>query len=155
GTPTRAPDVVLPRSAIMLTTRYLVLAVGLVALAACAPHRPPPTLFENLGSHHHPVTTRSPEAQRWFDQGLRLVWAFNHDEATRAFEEAARLDPGCAMAWWGIALAAGPNYNDPGNRERDRRAYAALEKALALRDKVSEGEAAYIDALAKRYTKEP
>jgi tetratricopeptide (TPR) repeat protein len=133
----------------------VVVLIGLAALTACAPRRQPPLLFDNLGSHHHPVTTRSPEAQRWFDQGLRLVWAFNHDEATRAFEEAARLDPGCAMAWWGIALAAGPNYNDPGNRERDRRAYAALEKALALRGKVSESEAAYIDALARRYTKDP
>jgi tetratricopeptide (TPR) repeat protein len=117
--------------------------------------QPPAILFDNLGTHHHPITTRSKEAQRWFDQGLRLIWAFNHEEATRAFEEAVRLDPKCAMGWWGIALAAGPNYNDPGNRERDRRAYEALEKALALRSRVSEPERAYIDALAHRYTKEP
>jgi len=101
------------------------------------------------------VSTRVPEAQQYFDQGLRLVWAFNHDEATRAFTEAARLDPDCAMAWWGIALAAGPNYNDPGNPERDRRAYEALRNALALKRKVSAQERAYIEALAKRYTKEP
>jgi tetratricopeptide (TPR) repeat protein len=114
-----------------------------------------PILFDNLGTHHHPVTTGSAEAQRYFDQGLRLIWAFNHDEATRAFQAATRIDPDCAMAWWGIALAAGPNYNDAGNRERDRRAYEALQKALALKPRVSEPERAYIDALAKRYTKEP
>jgi tetratricopeptide (TPR) repeat protein len=134
------------------------LFLGVVVLAACAARRGPesgPILFDDLGTHHHPVTTRSPEAQRWFDQGLRLVWAFNHDEATRAFREAARLDADCALAWWGIALAAGPNYNDPGNADRDRRAYEALAKALALRTKVSEPERAYIEALANRYTKEP
>jgi tetratricopeptide (TPR) repeat protein len=136
------------------------LVVALLLALGCARHRAapaasPPILFDDLGTHHHPVTTRSPEAQRWFDQGLRLVWAFNHDEATRAFQEAARLDPDCAMAWWGIALAAGPNYNDPGNPERDRRAYEALQHAVAARDTVTERERAYVDALAKRYTKEP
>src|SRR5690242_10142691 len=139
------------------------LALVVVLLAAC-PHRGAPPapadgdralLFDDLGTHHHAVTTRAPEAQRYFDQGLRLVWAFNHDEATRAFTQATRLDPDCAMAWWGIALAAGPNYNDPGNPERDRRAWEALQKAVAARDKVTERERAYVDALAKRYTKEP
>jgi tetratricopeptide (TPR) repeat protein len=143
--------------------RRYALLVPLVALVACstrearppAPAQPPAILFDNLGTHRHPVSTRVPEAQQYFDQGLRLVWAFNHDEATRAFTEAARLDPDCAMAWWGIALAAGPNYNDPGNPERDRRAYEALRKAVALERKVSAQERAYIEALAKRYTKKP
>ena len=143
-----------------MRTVRLLLAL-LLGLAGCAargkPAAPvaPPILFDDLGTHHHPVTTRSTEAQRWFDQGLRLVWGFNHDEATRAFQEAVRLDSGCAMAWWGIALAAGPNYNDPGNRDRDRRAYEALQEALRLRPQVSTPERAYIDALAQRYTKEP
>ena len=143
--------------------RILALSASLVALVACATHevRPPAPaeqkaiLFDDLGTHRHPVSARVPEAQQYFDQGLRLVWAFNHDEATRAFTEAARLDPDCAMAWWGIALAAGPNYNDPGNPERDRRAYEALRNALALERKVSAQERAYIEALSKRYTKEP
>jgi tetratricopeptide (TPR) repeat protein len=143
--------------------RSYALVVPLVALVACAtrearppaPAQPQAILFDDLGTHRHPVSTRVPEAQQYFDQGLRLVWAFNHDEATRAFTEAARLDPDCAMAWWGIALAAGPNYNDPGNPERDRRAYEALRKAVALERKVSAQERAYIEALAKRYTKEP
>jgi len=147
----------------MRLARQLVIVSAFVGLGACAVHRdhaPDTTsssamLFDNLGTHHHPVTTTSPQAQRYFDQGLRLIWAFNHDEATRAFQAAARLDPNCAMAWWGIALAAGPNYNDPGDRERDRRAYDALQKAQAAAATVSEPERAYIDALAKRYTKEP
>ena len=107
------------------TALVLLLVAGVAGCAAR--HKPSepaasPIVFDDLGTHHHPVTTRSPEAQRWFDQGLRLVYGFNHDEATRSFQEAVRLDPGCAMGWWGIALAAGPNYNDPGNRERDKRA---------------------------------
>jgi tetratricopeptide (TPR) repeat protein len=141
----------------ILTAAVALLAAGCAARHRhdAAPAREPPIVFDDLGRHHHPVTTRSPEAQRYFDQGLRLVWAFNHDEATRAFAWAARLDPECAMAWWGVALAAGPNYNDPGNPERDRRAYAALEKALALGGRVGERERAYIEALSRRYTKQP
>jgi tetratricopeptide (TPR) repeat protein len=145
-----------------LATVFLAACVASL-LSACAAQRhhehhaaaqAPPILFEDLGTHHHRVTTRSPEAQRWFDQGLRLIYGFNHDEATRAFEETARLDPECAMAWWGIALAAGPNYNDPGDGARDKRAYGAIQKAMALRAKVSEPERAYIEAVATRYTAE-
>jgi hypothetical protein len=71
----------------------------------------PPPLFKDLGTLRHPITTTSPQAQQYFDQGLRLIYAFNHDEATRSFRQAARLDPSCAMAYWGIAHAVGPNYN--------------------------------------------
>src|SRR5262249_9586274 len=92
----------------------------------------PPLLAEGLGVQHHAVTTGNREAQRYFDQGLRLVYAFNHDEAARAFREAARLDPGCAMAWWGVALAAGPNYNLPIDDTRDGVARDAMAKAIAL-----------------------
>lgn len=115
----------------------------------------PPPLFEGLSSLHHPVTTSSPDAQRYFDQGVRLIYAFNHDEAARAFKEAVRLDPNCAMAYWGIALTLGPNYNLPVDAERDRAAYEALQKALALAPKVSEAERAYIEALAKRHASDP
>ncbi len=147
----------------MRVSRDLPLALLVATLAACAAHRSGapepapqarPQLFEDLGTHHHPVTTRVADAQRYFDQGLRLIWAFNHDEATRAFEEAVRLDPDCAMAWWGIALAAGPNYNDLGDGTRDKRAYGAIQKALGLRKKITEPERAYVDAVAKRYTEE-
>ena len=138
------------------------LAVGLVWAAGehgahtSAPDTPPP-LLDGLGVHHHAITTANPAAQRYFDQGLRLVYAFNHGEATRAFREAARLDPGCAMAWWGVALAAGPNYNLPIDDERDRVARDAMAKAIALapttKGPLSEPEQAYINALAKRYAR--
>jgi tetratricopeptide (TPR) repeat protein len=140
-----------------ITLAFCLLAACAALRRGAAPEKaqPPPILFDNLGTHHHAVSTHAEEAQRFFDQGLRLIFAFNHDEATRAFQEAARLDPECAMAWWGIALAAGPNYNDPGNPARDRRAYEALQKASKLKKKVGEQERAYIEALARRYTRKP
>src|SRR3989441_9637943 len=69
----------------------------------------PATIMTGLGQHHHPITTTDPEGQRFFDQGLALVYGFNHDEAVRSFQRAAELDPQAAMPWWGIALALGPN----------------------------------------------
>src|SRR5262245_44353514 len=72
-----------------------------------------PVLHESLGTYSYRITVASPEGQRWFDQGLRLVYAFNHHEAQKAFEEAARIDPKCAMCFWGIAVSEGSNYNDP------------------------------------------
>ena len=70
-------------------------------------------LFGGLGDFHRAVSTNSPEAQAYFDQGMRFLWAFNHDEATRSFAKAATLDPQCAMCWWGVSLTVGPNYNLP------------------------------------------
>src|SRR5436853_18778 len=70
-------------------------------------------IYTDLGTWHHAIRTRSPRAQKYFDQGLRMVYAFNHDEAIAAFAEAERLDSTCAMAPWGIALASGPNINLP------------------------------------------
>lgn len=142
-------------------------ALGLVLIALTSPtvdaagehagHAPsaqsPPPVMDGLGTHSHPVTTSSPEAQRYFDQGLRLLYGFNHDEAIRAFREAARLDPGCAMAWWGIAFAAGPNYNLPIDEPRDRMAREAMAQAVALAPTVSAADRAYIDALATRYAR--
>jgi hypothetical protein len=112
-------------------------------------------LFDDLGSHHHAVTTKSERAQRYFDQGLRLVYGFNHEEADRSFREAARLDPGCAMAFWGVALSLGPNINLPIDAGRNRFAYEAIQKALSLASQVSEPEAAYIKALSLRYSIDP
>jgi len=112
-------------------------------------------LFDNLGSWHHAVTTKSPEAQRYFDQGLRLVYAFNHAEAERAFREAARLDPACAMAWWGVAFALGPNYNLPIDPERNTKAVEAVAKAKAQAGHVSPKEQAYVEAIAVRYVADP
>jgi hypothetical protein len=70
-------------------------------------------LFDGLGDFHRVVSTNSSQAQAYFDQGMRFLWAFNHDEATRSFTKAAQLDPQCAMCWWGVALTVGPNYNLP------------------------------------------
>jgi len=158
--------------------RNLALAT-LILLAACRPPGPAPTvtspsqhdhgghdhgghvhggngtalapLLEGLGALHHPVTTSSPRAQRFFDQGLRLTYAFNHTEALRAFREAARLDPDCAMAHWGQALALGPNINDAMPAEREEQALTAIRAAQARAGGASDSEQAYIAALATRY----
>jgi len=111
-------------------------------------------LFEGLGTHARPITTASDEAQAYFDQGLAWLHAFNHDEAIRSFARAAELDPECAMAWWGIALAEGPNYNDPEmTEERSRAAWGALQEALARIEHTAPVERALIEALATRYAK--
>src|SRR5689334_6365485 len=107
----------------------------------------PAALMDGLGELHHPVSTRNPEAQRFFDQGLKLVYAFNHEEAVRSFQHAAELDPELAMAYWGVALALGPNINLDVDPEREKLAFEAIQKALALKAKASEPERAYIDAL--------
>ena len=104
-----------------------------------------------LGTLHMPVTTSVPQAQRFFDQGLRLLYAFNHAEAIRAFREAARLDPGLAMAHWGRAIALGPNLNAPMTQENGRQAYAAIRQARALSGRATPREQALIEALSLRY----
>jgi tetratricopeptide (TPR) repeat protein len=111
--------------------------------------------LEGLGDYHFPVTTKSPESQRFFDQGLRLTYAFNHSEALRAFKEAVRLDPNNAMAYWGWALVLGPNLNLPMVPEVVPQAYRAIQQAVALKEKVSSPERAYIEAMAERYTDDP
>src|SRR5262249_1106544 len=108
-------------------------------------------LFTDLGTHHRAITTRSPEAQGYFDQGLRLVYGFNHDEAARSFARAARSDPSCAMCFWGAALVLGPNYNVPMLPDRAASAWEGLTKAQALAPWASPVEKALIGALAKRY----
>ena len=112
-------------------------------------------LDPGLGRLHHPVSTRSRQAQAYFDQGLKLVFAFNHEAAIRSFERAAELDPNLAMAHWGIALSLGPNINRPMDAKAHKAAYEALQKAIALRTKASSAERAYIDALSKRYSADP
>ncbi|SPP64582.1 conserved exported hypothetical protein [Nitrospira lenta] len=109
-------------------------------------------LFTDLGTLRHPITTTSEQAQHYFDQGLRLVYAFNHEEAIRSFEAAARLDPTAAMAYWGIALALGPNINAPMAKTDERRAGEALQKARAQIGHSSPAEQRYIEALGKRYS---
>src|SRR5882724_713702 len=115
----------------------------------------PSGLMPGMGSLHHPVATADPEAQKFFDQGLSFVYAFNHDEAVRSFKRAAELDPGMAMAYWGIALALGPNINLDVDPEREKAAYDSVQKALEMVAKGPENERAYIEVLAKRYSTDP
>ncbi len=105
-----------------------------------------------FGSVHHAVKTSSPEAQKLFDRGMALDYGFNHNQAQRCFQRAAELDPQMAMAYWGIALVLGTNYNLPVDADREQQAYAAVQKALALSASGPANERDYIEALAKRYT---
>jgi tetratricopeptide (TPR) repeat protein len=111
-------------------------------------------LMENLGKHGMKVTTSSDRAQLFFNQGLNLYYGFNHLEAYRSFKEVARLDPDCAMAYWGQALSLGPNINLPMDPADTETVYKALQQAIALKGKVSPMEQVLIDALSKRYTAE-
>jgi tetratricopeptide (TPR) repeat protein len=113
------------------------------------------TLMTGYGNWHHPVSTKNAQAQAFFDQGLRLIYAFNHDEAARSFQRAAELDPKLAMAYWGVAEAVGPNYNDPASQDRFVQAHAAIAKAETLAADASESDKAYIAALAKRFPADP
>lgn len=134
---------------------FIALLIGCNLAVAQQPESRPVTLMGGLGDLHHAVSTRNPEAQQFFDQGLRLVYAFNHDEAARSFQHAAELDPTLAMAYWGIAEAVGPNYNDPGNEPRRKQAHEAIQKAKQLAANGPAHERAYIDALAQRYSNDP
>jgi tetratricopeptide (TPR) repeat protein len=123
----------------------LILGLVLMVWEAATP------LFDNLGSLHHPISTTSEPAQQYFDQGLRLAYAFNHEEAIRSFEEAARQDPQAAMPYWGIALALGPNINAAMSKDNERRAIDAIKQARSRLNRSSEAEREYIEALTKRY----
>ncbi len=128
------------------------------ALAASLPENDPPRAWKPfaLGAYTRPVSTRSGAAQRAFDQGLVWSFAFNHEEAERAFAEAARIDPALAIAWWGIALVNGPHINNPAMSEgQSKKAWEALQKARALSAGASEAEKALIEALGARYAWPP
>ena len=139
----------------------LLLCIPLTCLAATAQDHAshnqsrPATLVPGLSDLHHPVSTRNPLAQNFFDQGLRYIYSFNHEEAARSFERAAELDPNFAMAYWGIAEAVGPNYNDPADPARYQQAYAAIQKALNLSSTASPNEQSYIHAMSLRFPKDP
>jgi hypothetical protein len=112
-------------------------------------------LFDDLGDHARPISTASPEAQRYFDQGLVLVYAFNHEAAVRSFSEAARRDPGCAICWWSVALALGPNINAAMGPDAAAEAWAAVLRARSLAAGASPLERELIEALAQRYSPDP
>ena len=123
--------------------------------APAASEAKPATLVTGLGDLHHPVSTTNPQAQQFFDQGLRFIYAFNHDEAERSFRRASELDTKLAMAYWGIAEAVGPNYNDPASEDRFLKAHEAIQKAVDLSVGASLSEKAYIAAMAKRFPADP
>ena len=148
----------------LLSSLVLLLVVLNVAARADHPQPADPAapspadlveLMVDLGDHEMKITTDVPQAQQYFNQGLRLTYGFNHDEARRAFRAAAHLDPECAMAWWGIALTLGTNYNMPMDEEMGKAAFAAEQKALALSAAVSEKERDFIEALKPRYADPP
>ena len=136
-------------------------ATAALGLSACSPSPAPQTsgpkapLYDNLGNYHYVITTRSPDAQKYFDQGLTLSYAFNHAESIRAFRQATALDPGCAMCYWGIAFAYGPNINAPITEEAAREAWQAIERARKVGAGAPEKERAFIEALANRYRADP
>ncbi|HTJ41745.1 MAG TPA: hypothetical protein VL463_06595, partial [Kofleriaceae bacterium] len=109
------------------------------------------SILASLGDYHRTITTTNPDAQAYFDQGLRLIYAFNHDEAARSFARATQLDPKCASCYWGLALVLGPNYNVPMLPDRFPAAWDAVQKAQANAAGASAVEQALIGALAKRY----
>ena len=136
-------------------------AVLFFALVSCAPKPAPPVPqgkaiapeLKGMGEMTFQATAQHPDAQKFVRQGLALVYGFNHDEAARAFREAARLDPNCAMAYWGLALALAPNINDSiPAPEREQEAFEAITKARSLAAQAPESERAYIDALAIRFS---
>jgi tetratricopeptide (TPR) repeat protein len=123
-------------------------------IASPAPEGEPP-LMAGLGSRSVRVSTTSAQAQKYFDQGLRLAWGFNHEEARRAFREAQRLDPQCAMCYWGEAYVLGPNINVPMDEKAAAPAFAAAQKAQSLAARASAREQALIEAVAARYSADP
>jgi tetratricopeptide (TPR) repeat protein len=133
--------------------------LSLAAPAAFAQHNHaagtttgPTQLLSGMGSLHHEISTSNPEAQKFFDQGLTLIYAFNHDEAVRSFRRAAELDPKAPMPWWGIAVALGPNYNLDVDPQREKEAFDAAQKAKSLAATGPENERDYIAAAATRYS---
>jgi tetratricopeptide (TPR) repeat protein len=129
-------------------TTALLLALSLAVVQQDTPRVP---LYANLGSYHRPVSSRVARAQAYFDQGLRLAYAFNQEESIRAFREAARLDPKCGICWWGVAYAYGPNVNLPMDSASNAAAWNAIANAKAQRAHAAAAERDLIDALALRY----
>src|SRR5688572_12249929 len=148
-----------------MTTTHMIIFAAAFLLASAAPsggtestvapappenHSDVVPLYTNLGSHHKRISTRVPAAQQYFDQGLRLVYGFNHAEAIRSFTRAAELDPTCAMCWWGIAYAYGPHVNAGMDSASGVKAHEAAQKALSLSRNAPPRERAYIRAVAAR-----
>jgi tetratricopeptide (TPR) repeat protein len=140
--------------------RFLSIPLGLLSLC-CAllpgqqlkpSARPPDLSLTAIGRHHHPIATQNKSAQDFFDQGLTLIYGFNHEEAARAFQQAAKLDPTSPMPLWGIALAVGPNYNQDVDPEREKIAFETITHAAKLAENAPQSEGDYVSALASRFS---
>ncbi len=146
-----------------MNTLRILLLIGLLGCGSLAqaqhggakPAEPMSPLLEGLGPADHKITTADPMAQAYFNQGLRLMYAFNHDEAIKAFRAAETIDPDCAMAQWGIAVALGPNYNLEADPEKAEATVAALRKAQQLVKNATPREQDYVAALSVRYSEDP
>ena len=112
-------------------------------------------LEPGLGEFHRAVSTKNTEAQKYFDQGMKYLYGFNHESAVKSFQHAGELDPDLAMAWWGVALALGPNINLDVDPDREKQAYEAVQKAKSLEAHASPAERDLIEALTKRYSNDP
>src|SRR5262245_55300188 len=143
-----------------------VLITSSLASVSCGREQPPPPtqppaasapsgMMTGLGSHHHPIATNNAEAQKFFDQGFALVFAFNHEEAVRSFQRAAELDPSSPMPHWGVAWALGPNYNLDIDDPRSKQASEAIQRAVSLSANAPAAEREYVAALAVRYSPDP
>ena len=143
----------------MMRSLLKVIPLSFCCLAAFAQEKTPPPKPADLtmtavGRQHHPIATKSKNAQAYFDQGVTLIYGFNHEEAARSFQRAAELDPASPMPLWGIAMAVGPNYNLDVDAEREKIAFETIQKAKTLSANAPEIERDYVDALAVRYSGE-
>jgi len=138
-----------------LSTVLCVLTIGCTPLCAQQQRpaeRPPDLSLTAIGRHHHPIATKNKSAQDYFDQGLTLIYGFNHEEAARAFRQATKLDPASPMPLWGVALAVGPNYNQDVDPEREKIAFETITNAAKLAESSPQSERDYVDALAARFS---
>jgi tetratricopeptide (TPR) repeat protein len=146
----------MPRLVFLGLSLVIVLAIGSCRGGPDASDRPlqPPRLFAGMGDVHLPISTDVELTQRYFDQGLALTYGFNHEAAIDSFREAARLDPECAMCWWGVAFAAGPNINAPMGPDAAAAAWQAAQQADRLANHATPAEQAWIAAIQTRYVED-
>ncbi len=133
---------------------FLLSASFAAAQQKTTPSKQPDLSLTAVGRQHHPIHTKSPQAQEYFDQGLTLLYGFNHEEAVRSFQRAAELDPASPMPWWGVAFAVGPNYNMDVDAEREKTGYETVQKAQKLAANAPPSEQDYVAALLTRYSSE-
>jgi tetratricopeptide (TPR) repeat protein len=128
---------------------------GISAQEKTPPAKSADLSMTTIGRHHHSITTKIPEVQDYFDQGITLLYGFNHEEAARSFQRAAESDPASPMPLWGIAMAVGPNYNLDVDADREKMAFDTIQNAKKLAQQAPQPERDYVDALATRYSSQP